>query len=731
MNIHNTHQINLMLLIWLFAGLILQPIAGVSQNAGLIEDDENTRFNHVISGTATFLPEGVPFEGLKISFSNVGETTVGADGTYSMEVPRHWSGMATPYLCGAGGYTFNPPEIEYIDVRFDFSDQDYEGEATAIYTISGKFTDKATGDPIANTEIKFNLTGINQSDEMYIITNEFGEYSFEKMPCWGDTLDPYLSGYYYFEPVKRGYSEVVSDQLNQDYEVIDYEYPVPADWETFNTGSFAFIAIENTSGPDICGAALEIGDLLGVFYTDDNGDLKCGGFTRWQDETNSFISAFGDDNTTNEKDGFSGGEPYTWMIYSYALQQSYPASVEVVSGNNVFWGLGLTKIGLIDGLHNNQLLINQGWSGISSYTMPDIFPALITNITDPISDELVIIQDLQKMYYPAAGTNTLILWKYRQGYKIKLNADAVLPMNGCPEGDRTVDLSTTWNIMPVLSECPVPTADLFAPVVDKIMLVKEIGGTKIYWPEMNIQSLYMLHPGKAYLVAVSQNTTVEFADCNGTVKSSNQPVDFNNSTTWADPVPTGSSHIFAIKQEALSGFQPGDFIGAFNKNGICTGIVNVIDAANLSLSVFADDPSTAHTDGMISGETVKFMHFEAQSGESYEIEPEFDPASPVPNGFFADNGISIIRGFKSTNGIFEGASPNVCLSPNPAQDYVAFTLNPTEIVNIAISDFNGRNLFQQDVKGDFTLDLSAWDAGIYFVMIKTSSALSVEKLIIN
>ena len=54
--------------------------------------------------------------------------------------------------------------------------------------------------------------------------------------------------------------------------------------------------------------------VLGVFYTDDSGQLVCGGQTVWNNTGSMAISAWGDDPTTAEKDGFSGGESYNFKL---------------------------------------------------------------------------------------------------------------------------------------------------------------------------------------------------------------------------------------------------------------------------------------------------------------------------------------------------------------------------------------------------------------------------------
>ena len=54
------------------------------------------------------------------------------------------------------------------------------------------------------------------------------------------------------------------------------------------------------------------GYTLGAFYTNDDGELTCGGFQVWNGIQTS-ISVMADDSTTDEKDGFTSGEEITWL----------------------------------------------------------------------------------------------------------------------------------------------------------------------------------------------------------------------------------------------------------------------------------------------------------------------------------------------------------------------------------------------------------------------------------
>ena len=62
--------------------------------------------------------------GVELSYNNGGVKTATADanGDYSFSVSYGWSGTVTPYK---PGYTFDPPSMDYADVRVDQTGQDY------------------------------------------------------------------------------------------------------------------------------------------------------------------------------------------------------------------------------------------------------------------------------------------------------------------------------------------------------------------------------------------------------------------------------------------------------------------------------------------------------------------------------------------------------------------------------------------------------------------------------
>ncbi len=97
-----------------------------------------------------------------------------------------------------------------------------------------------------------------------------------------------------------------------------------------------------------------------------------------------------------------------------------------------------------------------------------------------------------------------------EGYVLKLTQEAALQYAGYEHFEKIFQLNEGWNIMPVLSEQPAVPSQLFASVINHLVIVKEIAGNKLYWPEYNIQTLELLAPGSAYWIKVNQPVMIDF-----------------------------------------------------------------------------------------------------------------------------------------------------------------------------------------------------------------------------
>jgi hypothetical protein len=156
------------------------------------------------------------------------------------------------------------------------------------------------------------------------------------------------------------------------------------------------------------------------------------------------------------------------------------------------------------------IILQEGWSGISGYVQPDEDNLEI--VLGPVISNLEIMYNNDGMIWPDGGINTLDTWNSMTGYIIKVGSTDQLDISGAMIENQSVLLDAGWNILPVLSSCDVSIQQLFGDVAGLIM-VKEIAGTNMYWPEMAIGTLDTMEPGKSYLVNVNMPVELSFPSC--------------------------------------------------------------------------------------------------------------------------------------------------------------------------------------------------------------------------
>jgi uncharacterized protein (TIGR02145 family) len=155
------------------------------------------------------------------------------------------------------------------------------------------------------------------------------------------------------------------------------------------------------------------------------------------------------------------------------------------------------------------ITIPQGWSSLSGYLLLDNTD--IEALFQSVIGQLIIVQNLEGAYYPDGQLNTLINWDSEKGYMVKFGQQATFELEGDMITDKTLNLVTGWNFIPVISECAVNVAALFSGL--DLAIVKEVAGLKLYWPAMDIATLLDLLPGSAYFVFMNSPGAITFPDC--------------------------------------------------------------------------------------------------------------------------------------------------------------------------------------------------------------------------
>jgi hypothetical protein len=293
----------------------------------------------VISGKVTD-SEGMGMSGVTLTFSsNSGEkdiTYTDGNGNYSQAVPGGWSGTVTAEKTG---YDLKPDghDGEYVNVTFDYIDQDYEATANSP-VISGRAATAPDGG-IASVKLTFSDNGGT------VYTDNNGNYSQAVPNGWLGTVTP-SKPLYTFDPHSREYTEAVNgNKPGENYTATAIEIPPVI------SGRVTF---EDTS---LSGVTLTFSNKGGTAYTDDDGKYNNTVYHGWSGRV------------TPEKEGYefepAGHNGNYENVTSDMPNQDYKATriPPVISGRVTF----STSTG-IEGLHEVKMIFSSDDGGTETKT---------------------------------------------------------------------------------------------------------------------------------------------------------------------------------------------------------------------------------------------------------------------------------------------------------------------------------------------------------------------------
>jgi hypothetical protein len=171
----------------------------------------------------------------------------------------------------------------------------------------------------------------------------------------------------------------------------------------------------------------------------------------------------------------------------------------------------VTESGLIEIICSIQeIFLPKGWSVISGFLLPD--QQDIGTLLESIAENLVIIQSQDGLYAPSLNIQTLEQWDSSVGYKIKMLDDDYLTFCGDLPLNNTIGFTAGFHIIPYLSNVSWNIDQLFADPANDILYIFDLTDLKIYWPQMEINTLSTLHPGKGYQARFLNPVTITYPD---------------------------------------------------------------------------------------------------------------------------------------------------------------------------------------------------------------------------
>ncbi len=215
--------------------------------------------------------------------------------------------------------------------------------------------------------------------------SSFDSINLDQLVCDDYTTDPFInwqfqSEYFNFEVDDERYltispkdyywsgSEIVTfiakdeegltGSMEVALEVVENVENHPG-WSYVITSNNHTIMIFNEVFPNIDGIELTNDDYIGVFY-DDDGELKCGGYTKWDGE-NTAVSAWGDEDSQDDiKNGFKAGEVFKWKVWRKVDNKEFDVTARYwsIGGNIVsedkYMNNGLSKLSQLYGFNGDS-----------------------------------------------------------------------------------------------------------------------------------------------------------------------------------------------------------------------------------------------------------------------------------------------------------------------------------------------------------------------------------------
>ena len=226
------------------------------------------------------------------------------------------------------------------------------------------------------------------------------------------------------------------DALNYDTEANTdnggCEYPLgcptPENWQYDISGVNHTMIIPGDIAININGEEISQGSTLGVFYTNESGELECAGLTQINGEQ-TFIAIMGDNSITDEIDGFQEGEEIIWMVWDIQTCQEYQLFPSYSSGSTTYSTNAITSLESLEHTSCQEISLPGGWFMFSSYIIAENIS--IELITSTLGDNLNIVKNNSgAVYLPEYNFNGIGELNFHHGYQINTNTPDILQICG-------------------------------------------------------------------------------------------------------------------------------------------------------------------------------------------------------------------------------------------------------------------------------------------------------------
>jgi M6 family metalloprotease-like protein/uncharacterized protein (TIGR02145 family) len=407
----------------------------------------------------------------------------------------------------------------------------------------------------------------------------------------------------------------------------------------------------------------------------------------------------------------SGAQSATYAISGAALADAGDYYCEVT--NTVATSLAIYSnpfhVSVNSNADQQEILLQNGWNLISLHLSPENTSLL--NLVQPLIDEgsLVKVQDESGRAIeaiPGLGTwlNDIGSWSMTEGYKIRVNQNTTLNVNGISNtGPVYIPLTTGWNIFSYPFSTPQAAMTVLSELISSGSLMKvqdETGDAIEPLPENAgwIDNIGDFEPGEGYKIRVSGDAVLIInPPGTGGLKSARpEPlVPQHFKAAWEG---NGYDHMnvyLTITSNNASVLQPGDEIAVYD-GPLCVGATvfqNQHHHQNLlSVSISNDDPATETKDGFTAGNTMSFKIWKA--ADNSEISMGTIDYLTGYSSVFEPLGTTVAGVNLPGDAVDAWTTSLGDNYPNPfsAETTIPYTLCETEVIELAIYDVLGQRV---------------------------------------
>jgi len=512
----------------------------------------------------------------------------------------------------------------------------------------------------------------------------------------------------------------------------EYICTVPSSWEYVITGVNHTLMIPVDVSIQVNGADIALGSTIGVFYTNDSGDLQCAGYTSVTGEI-TFIAVMGDDSTTDEIDGLLSGDELVWMAWDINTCEQYELSANYSSGSSTFIPNDLTFLESLNHYTCQSIAFPGGWYMYSSYIQAEDMDA--EQVMSSIEENLVILKDNEgNAYLTEWDFNGIGELDFREGYQIKTNTLDTIDICGLqkyPEAN-PLFISQGWNLISYLRESPSPVDVVLEDMnsTGNLLLVKDFNGNP-YLPEWNFNGIGDMQPGQGYQLKALELDTLFYLSNDLDYRVSTSRVINSKLKHFDRPLNTGNNMQIVIPENVWeSTVEEGSEISAYNAVGKLVG-ATVYSNPTTVLTLWGNDVNTELVDGLLVNEPVALKVWNNERLRDFEITNwsigansyEIDAVNVVSSIDFSPD--------YALTSLFD-AIPN----PSYQTTNISFFIIESTKVNISVYTILGE-LMEVIANSKYTeglheieMNVSHLEAGSYFYTMTTADFKQTNQLII-